>query len=525
MSDLQENSQNELLDSLLGEFLDESDQLLTQLNERLLQLDEWVRALDDEQQGPCDPALLNEMFRAAHSLKGLSAMLGLTDINNLTHKIENVFDAARKNELAVNGDVTELVFKGLDQLTALIEHLKQPQAEAVDCSGVIDAIRSLLQTAGVERKQSSQAEAERLMSAAASSPAPLPACRDRQAGEGNQIEVDPLDGVQDEAEIPQKYLSIFIDESETSLDELTGNLLALENGGNGDDLKGLMGTAHKIKGSAASIGLNRIAKLAHLMEDLLQELTQTHGSLSTALTDVFLKCTDGLQRHVAELKQGKAHSEHFGQLARELLAARPGNPAEETGGPVTNGGEAKCPPALAAAGVEDSSRKVESIGEGEHPDSAVNDARPASANKPKPVPEGEPRAADAGQRPTETVRVDIDRLDHLMDLAGQLVINKAQFAQIGEKFRGVLGCKHSEHALNKVFTELERMGSQIERRLDSEHSSAAREGLRGHVRRIQTELEPLRQELRAFRQARDVLRICSKRYINWGASATASSRA
>ena len=41
---------------------------------------------------------------------------------------------------------------------------------------------------------------------------------------------------------------------------------------NGDDLKGLMGTAHKIKGSAASIGLNRIAKLAHLMEDLLQEL-------------------------------------------------------------------------------------------------------------------------------------------------------------------------------------------------------------------------------------------------------------
>ena len=35
------------------------------------------------------------MFRSAHSLKGLSAMLGLTDINHLTHKIENVFDAAR----------------------------------------------------------------------------------------------------------------------------------------------------------------------------------------------------------------------------------------------------------------------------------------------------------------------------------------------------------------------------------------------------------------------------------------------
>ena len=77
---------------------------------------------------------------------------------------------------------------------------------------------------------------------------------------------------QDEDEIPEKYLSIFIDESEAALDGLTSALLALESGGNGDDLKGLMGTAHKIKGSAASIGLNRIAKLAHLMEDLLEEL-------------------------------------------------------------------------------------------------------------------------------------------------------------------------------------------------------------------------------------------------------------
>ena len=130
---------------------------------------------------------------------------------------------------------------------------------------------------------------------------------------------DPLDDVRDEDEIPQKYLSIFIDESETSLDGLTGALLALDSGGNGDDLKSLMGTAHKIKGSAASIGLNRIAKLAHLMEDVLQELLETHGSLSAGVADVLLKCTDALQRHVAELKQGTARSDHFGQLARELL--------------------------------------------------------------------------------------------------------------------------------------------------------------------------------------------------------------
>ena len=99
------------------------------------------------------------------------------------------------------------------------------------------------------------------------------------------LPANPMAEVRDECGISQKYLSIFIDESETALDDLTAALLAREGGG--DDLKGLMGIAHKIKGSAASIGLNRIAKLAHLMEDLLQELLQKHSSLSSGLTSIF----------------------------------------------------------------------------------------------------------------------------------------------------------------------------------------------------------------------------------------------
>ncbi len=631
--------------------------------------------LGDDHQEQCDPALLNEMFRSAHSLKGLSAMLGLTDINNLTHKIENVFDAARKNELAVNGDVTELVFMGLDQLTALIDRLKEPGGEPVDCTAVVDSIRRLLQTAGVERKQSSQADAEKAMEPGAgemgrwgeakSPPLPL------SPSPALPLSADPLDDVRDEGEIPQKYLSIFIDESEESLDGLTATLLSLDSGGNRDDLKNLMGTAHKIKGSAAAIGLNRIAKLAHLMEDVLQDLTETHGSLSAGIADVLLKCTDALQRRVAELKQGTSGSDYFGQLANELLAARLGsgrgtcaagrggtqgrgdtetrgvlgapacgsrvggeqgeedrndlsairsvNSAAERIGKTTYVGKVTFEPCLLAAGLKASliyekltklgemsecdprpesfdeierldclrfrlvtdqplqvvkdrlrvagvlEAHVEPVGvtliapdgkratqitptafpclvpsavvaragqgasdgqpttsEGVAQQPAVPASVPATPESAKAKPghdpapgrdadfsgcrvPGEPRAADAGQRPTETVRVDIDRLDHLMDLAGQLVINKAQFVQIGDKFRGALGCKHSEQALSRVSTELDWMGSQIVVRVDGEQSAAMLEGIRSHVRRIQNELEPLRREVDAFRRARDVV--------------------
>ena len=622
MSDAQDNSQNELLDSLLGDFLDESDQLLTQLNERLLQLDEWVRALDDDQQEQCDPTLLNEMFRAAHSLKGLSAMLGLTDINNLTHKIENVFDAARKNELAVNGDVTELVFMGLDQLTALIDRLKEPGGEPVDCTAVVDSIRRLLQTAGVERKRTSQADAEQALAQATGSEKPGTGNGEQRAEFGVPPAVAPLDDVRDEGEIPQKYVSIFIDECEASLDGLTSTLLSLDNGGNCDDLKNLMGTAHKIKGSAASIGLNRIAKLAHLIEDALQDLMETHGSLSSGLTDVFLKCTDALQQYVAELKHGSPHSDHFGQLASELLATRSENSVVETNGKTTYVGKVTFEPSLPAVGLKASLiyEKLAKLGEvsecdprpesfdeieqldclrfrlateqplqivrdrlrvagvleaivgsddttpaaqlintnpkrqrgslagasgwceeppcrgntgatkvtppgsivaGEKPgdsdpqpkttetvaEQSVTAANATNAGtaKAKPVQESEPRLTDVGQRPTETVRVDIDRLDHLMDLAGQLVINKAQFVQIGDRFRGSLGCKHSEQALNRISAELDRMGGQMVLRLDGEQSAAVQEGIRSHVRRIQNELEPLRREVEAFSRARVVV--------------------
>ena len=64
------------------------------------------------------------------------------------------------------------------------------------------------------------------------------------------------------------------------------------------------------------------------------------------------------------------------------------------------------------------------------------------------VPRHKPAAA-AGQRPPETIRVDSDRLDHLMDLAGQLVINKAQLAQIGDKLRTTLAGRPASQAVGE----------------------------------------------------------------------------
>ena len=334
MGDLQPETKNELLDSLLGDFLDESDQLLTQLNANLLQLDEWVQPLGEDHNQRCDEGLLNEMFRSAHSLKGLSAMLGLMDINQLTHKIENVFDAARHGQLIVTRDVTELMFMGLDQLTAMVSLLKEPGGEPVDCDAVLEAIRRMLQTAGAEKKQTTQADAERTLGSAAGEK--VESLTTALAGSGAAQQSAPLEEIKDEDDIPDNYLSMFVDEADASLDALTGGLLALESGGNGCELKSLLGNAHKIKGSAASVGLNRAAKLAHLMEDLFESLAATGSPLSPRTTDILLKCTDGLRQHVADLKGGGRRFDNFEPLAHGLLARKLRFPPQTMGTELTS---------------------------------------------------------------------------------------------------------------------------------------------------------------------------------------------
>ncbi|WP_427338670.1 chemotaxis protein CheA [Caloranaerobacter sp. DY30410] len=91
-------------------FIDESKEHLHNLNESLLSLEK----------NPDDKELINEIFRVAHTLKGMSGTMGFTKIASLTHEMENLLDAIRNDKLAINTDVIDLLFKCFD---ALEEHI------------------------------------------------------------------------------------------------------------------------------------------------------------------------------------------------------------------------------------------------------------------------------------------------------------------------------------------------------------------------------------------------------------------
>ncbi|MFC7372192.1 chemotaxis protein CheW [Fictibacillus iocasae] len=94
----------------LDVFLDESREHLQSINTQLLLLES----------NPGETAIVNEIFRSAHTLKGMSATMGYTDLASLTHMMENLLDAIRNKKAEATPDVLDALFASIDHLEAMV---------------------------------------------------------------------------------------------------------------------------------------------------------------------------------------------------------------------------------------------------------------------------------------------------------------------------------------------------------------------------------------------------------------------
>ncbi|NLP13444.1 MAG: chemotaxis protein CheA [Clostridium sp.] len=100
-------------------FIDETKEHLQGLNQSLLQLE----------QNPEDKSVLNEIFRVAHTLKGMSGTMGFNKMAKLTHDMENVLQALRNNQLSITSRLVDLLFKCLDALESYTENIENSGGE------------------------------------------------------------------------------------------------------------------------------------------------------------------------------------------------------------------------------------------------------------------------------------------------------------------------------------------------------------------------------------------------------------
>ncbi|MDJ0531037.1 MAG: Hpt domain-containing protein [Xenococcaceae cyanobacterium MO_207.B15] len=99
---------------ILGYFIEEAKEHLQTLEQGILQLGTAVQ----------DPETVNEMFRAAHSVKGGAAMLGYASIQKTAHRLEDSFKILKENPVNVDQKLESLFLTGYDHLQDLIERLE-----------------------------------------------------------------------------------------------------------------------------------------------------------------------------------------------------------------------------------------------------------------------------------------------------------------------------------------------------------------------------------------------------------------
>ncbi|MDU7439306.1 MAG: chemotaxis protein CheA [Clostridium sp.] len=108
-------------------FLEESLDNLQTLNESLLELE----------QNPEDVDKVNEIFRVAHTIKGMAATMGFNDLAELTHKMEDVLSEFREGELRVTQDVVTVLFDCLDTLEKMVDLVQEGSDEKVDIESIM----------------------------------------------------------------------------------------------------------------------------------------------------------------------------------------------------------------------------------------------------------------------------------------------------------------------------------------------------------------------------------------------------
>ena len=337
-------------------FIDESNEHLQTLSDQLMILEKEPENSDT----------INEIFRAAHSLKGMAGTMGYKRMQNLTHDMENVFSEVRNGNVKVTSDMVDVLFQCLDALETYVTNIQNNQDEGTDDNEpIIKALNSFISGDDAKKEDNAAKAADTAKPATES-----------EAGDGELTLADfEKNAVNEALKKNLNVYSIKVTVDENCILKAARAFLVFKNlEGHGD-----------------------IIKSEPSAQDIEDEKFDFEFRIIIVTEESFENIT-GIIKNVSEIKDatGSAITEPF---------------AEETDEAETK----------EAAKAENKDDKAGEDKKESKPAVAQAKKQPASNNK-------------SGKAMSHTVRVDIEKLDVLMNLVSELIIAKNGLvsASIGE---------------------------------------------------------------------------------------------
>lgn len=402
-------------ESHLNDFLEEAQEIVENLNAGLVSLEKEPEAWADT---------TNDLFRYFHNLKGNSGIIGFKELNGLTHEAETLLNRVRKGEMDASAqglvDLLLLVVDTIESLVAGVDTQSgtvNPVTTAVVKSRLRRAVESgVIEAPAAEAAREAPAPIEE-PAASAEEPAPIAEPETEQSDSGG---FDSEDVAIFESTVNQQLGAVRI-----ALEKLT------EDADHAEYVDALYRALVTIQNSSGYMGLEEV---------------QTYAQRTAALVDQARSANIGFEPLLDIMKQETSILADM--VEKDLREIKSGTAVETgpTAAPPTPEPEPERP-----AATPEPKQKAEPAPQPEQK------AEPAPAVEPKPAAKAEPKPAPAAEQPQEsetaadkktppspsgqaqgqqkpkvssTIRVDHEKLDHLMNLIGELIINRNRFTMI-----------------------------------------------------------------------------------------------
>jgi chemosensory pili system protein ChpA (sensor histidine kinase/response regulator) len=393
------------------------EMFLQEASEHLQFLREYSGILQDPYPAAED---VERLYISAHTLAGTSASYGYPLFSEVSGKLAHIFQYAMNATIAPDaaGPLVEFISEAI---AVLESDLLMISANAVEAADDISAFKQrfpfAFQTAAVQPEETAHETPAAAAQPETAVQPPQPVAH----------EALPQDG-----EVPAEILEFFVPEAEEHLQIVTDCLLSLETNPNAEQINRLLRAMHTIKGSAAQVGLHRIAHVAHRAEDLIGRLRNGELQPSAEIIDICLDAVDTLKKFLYR----QWDSETAMQASVQTLFSR-----------IT-----RLAPQEAVATSEAEAAAAESVAPPHREEPAVREPAASAVHHEAAAPAVHEPAADAAtQEPVEaakavkaeahdllaakepaampqskSVRIALERLDRMMNAVGELVINRTR---------------------------------------------------------------------------------------------------
>lgn len=371
------------MNQYLNMFIDESNDHLQSLNEKMLELES----------SPADLGIVQVIFRSAHTLKGMAATMGFEDLAALTHQMENVLDLVRNEKLAMQEFIFDTLFKSLDALESMVQDITQGGEGKADVTAIVESLQAIV------RGEMSPA-APKAVAATPTSSTP--------------------------AEIVQESKGIQLDEFQQSVIEQS-----MSEGHQALYLEVFIREDCQLKAVRAYMVFDMLERFGEVIksEPSTQDIEQDKFDRSFSLYYI-------TQKDEAELKTmilGVSEIENVTMTRLDAESLREMSATAAKSSPISSEILPVETATVASAPV-------------------VEEAKVAAA--PPAAPKAAAKAAVAA--PSRTIRVDIDRLDVLMNLFSELLIDRVRLEQLASEVKVPALTDAVEH-MGRVSSDLQNI--------------------------------------------------------------------